>query len=188
SMLLRDLPQNPFSTVSVRIGHAAVRAQCPDYPLRADLRRSSPIPNSPTVCYGALDPPVGGTFHFENLIVPTLTKTCPKMVLSNKVGSLCVKDAVAKKFFGVGRDSAGGALASQVDRLASPAFRAEALEASATCGMLLPLDRRTLCRDARGRDGGVRQKLAAGVRGHVGFWRHSRHRRLTPIASGGFDP
>src|SRR5262247_2617878 len=24
-------------------------------------------PRSPTVCYGALDPPVGGTFHFENL-------------------------------------------------------------------------------------------------------------------------
>jgi len=22
------------------------------------------------VCYGALDPPVGGTFHFENLIMP----------------------------------------------------------------------------------------------------------------------
>src|SRR5262245_14401275 len=25
-------------------------------------------PRSPTVCYGALDPPVGGTFHFENLV------------------------------------------------------------------------------------------------------------------------
>src|SRR5262245_51230883 len=43
-------------------------------------------------------PPVGGTFHFENLIVPPLTKTCPKMVLSHKGGSLCVKDVFAKKF------------------------------------------------------------------------------------------
>ena len=24
------------------------------------------VPSSPTVCYGALDPPVGGTFHFGN--------------------------------------------------------------------------------------------------------------------------
>src|SRR5262245_30614411 len=38
-----------------------------------------------------------------------LTKTCPKMVLSHKGGSLCVKDVFAKKFFGAGRDSAGGA-------------------------------------------------------------------------------
>src|SRR5262249_15116715 len=65
-----------------------------------------------TVCYGALDPPVGGTLHFENLVMPPLTKTCPKMVLSDKGGSLCVKDVFAKKFFGAGRDSAGGALAS----------------------------------------------------------------------------
>jgi hypothetical protein len=61
---------------------------------------------------GALDPPVGGTFHFENLVMPPLPKTCPKMVLSDKGGSLCVKDVFAKKFFGAGRDSAGGALAS----------------------------------------------------------------------------
>ena len=33
------------------------------------------------------------------------------MVLPHKGGSLCVKDAFAKKFFGAGRDSAGGALA-----------------------------------------------------------------------------
>src|SRR5215510_6655655 len=65
------------------------------------------VPSSPTVCYGALDPPVGGTFHFENLIMPPLTKTCPKMVLSHKGGSLCMKDVFAKKFFGAGRDSAG---------------------------------------------------------------------------------
>src|SRR5262249_46868805 len=43
---------------------------------------------------------------------PPLTKTCPKMVLSDKGGSLCVKDAFEKKFFGAGRDSAGGTLAS----------------------------------------------------------------------------
>src|SRR5215468_5491011 len=59
-----------------------------------------------------LPPRVGGTFHFENLVMPPLTKTCPKMVLSYKGGSLCVKDVFAKKFFGAGRDSAGSALAS----------------------------------------------------------------------------
>src|SRR5262249_3383878 len=31
--------------------------------------------------------------------MPTLTKTCPKMVLSDKGGSLCVKDVFAKKYF-----------------------------------------------------------------------------------------
>ena len=66
----------------------------------------------PKGCCGALDPPEGGTFHFEILIMPPLPKTCPKMVPSHKGGSLCVKDAFAKKFFGAGRDSAGGALAS----------------------------------------------------------------------------
>ena len=70
------------------------------------------VPSSPTVCYGALDPRVGGTFHFEILVMPPLTKTCSKMVLPIKGGSLCVKNAFAKKFFGVGRDSAVGALAS----------------------------------------------------------------------------
>jgi hypothetical protein len=34
------------------------------------------------------------------------------MVLSDKGGSLCVKDVFAKKFFDAGRDSADGALAS----------------------------------------------------------------------------
>src|SRR5262249_28106716 len=67
---------------------------------------------SPTVRYGALGPPVGGTFHFENLLMPPLPNTCPKMVPSDRGGSLCVKDAFAKKIFGAGRDSAGGALAS----------------------------------------------------------------------------
>src|SRR5262249_62250887 len=68
-----------------------------------------PLPSGPAYGNG---PPVGGTFHFEYLIMPPLTKTYPKMVLSDKGGSLCVKDVFAKKFFGVGRDSAGGALAS----------------------------------------------------------------------------
>jgi hypothetical protein len=45
-------------------------------------------PQLTNVCYGPLDPPVGGTFHFENLVIPPLTKTCPKMVLSHKGGSL----------------------------------------------------------------------------------------------------
>ena len=34
--------------------------------------------------YDSPDPWVGGTFHFETLIMPPLTKTCPKMVLSIK--------------------------------------------------------------------------------------------------------
>ena len=38
--------------------------------------------------YDALDPPLGGTFHFENLVMPPLTKTRPKMVQSDKGGSL----------------------------------------------------------------------------------------------------
>ena len=53
----------------------------------------------PKACCGVLDPPVGGTFHFENLVMPPLTKTCPKMVPSHKGGSLCVKDAFCEKIF-----------------------------------------------------------------------------------------
>jgi hypothetical protein len=34
----------------------------------------------------ALHPPVGGTFHFENLVMPPLPKTCPKMVSAPKWG------------------------------------------------------------------------------------------------------
>ena len=45
--------------------------------------------SSPTVCYGAHDPPVGGTFHFENLVMPPLPKTYPKMVMPNKGVALC---------------------------------------------------------------------------------------------------
>ena len=33
SMLLRDPPQNPFSTGSVKLGHSAMSAQCPVKPL-----------------------------------------------------------------------------------------------------------------------------------------------------------
>src|SRR5215475_1807419 len=64
---------------------------------RREDARERVVPSSPTVCYGALDPPVGGTFHFEILVTAPLAKTCPKMVLSHKGGSLCVKDAFAKK-------------------------------------------------------------------------------------------
>ena len=55
-------------------------------------------PPSAQGCCGALDPPVGGTFHFEILVMPPLPKTCPKMVLSHKGGSLCVKDAFGRNF------------------------------------------------------------------------------------------
>src|SRR6516165_6533725 len=44
-------------------------------------------------------PPVGGTFHFEMLVPAPLPKTCPKMVLSHKGGSLCVKTFLQKKFW-----------------------------------------------------------------------------------------
>src|SRR5262245_3571586 len=43
-------------------------------------------------------PPGRGTFHFENLIMPPLPKTCPKMVLPHKGDSLWVKDVFEKKF------------------------------------------------------------------------------------------
>src|SRR5262249_43314624 len=33
--------------------------------------------------------PTVRVLHFENLVMPSLTKTCPKMVLSHKGGSLC---------------------------------------------------------------------------------------------------
>jgi hypothetical protein len=42
--------------------------------------------------------PGRGTFHFEISVMPPLTKTCPKMVLPIKGGSLSVK-AVCKKIF-----------------------------------------------------------------------------------------
>ena len=61
------------------------------------------------VCYGALDPPVGGTFHFENLIMPPLTKTCPKMVSAPQKGVAFLTETVfEKKFSGAGEDSAVG--------------------------------------------------------------------------------
>jgi hypothetical protein len=60
--------------------------------------------------------------------MPPLTKTCPKMVLSHKGGSLCVKDVFAKKFFGAGRDSAGGALASVLREHSSEVRRPDAAE------------------------------------------------------------
>src|SRR5262249_37791641 len=77
-----------------------------------------------------LDPPVGGTFHFENLIMPPLTKTCPKMVLSDKGGRgwpLCER-RFCKKNFGTGRDSAGGALASVLRKHSSEGRTPDAAE------------------------------------------------------------
>src|SRR5215469_13910289 len=56
--------------------------------------------------------PVGGTFVLWISLMPPLTKTCPKMVLSIKGVAFLTEDVFAKKFFGAGRDSAGGALAS----------------------------------------------------------------------------
>src|SRR6516165_6854568 len=44
-------------------------------------------------------PRVGGTFYFEMLVPAPLPKTCPKMVLSHKGGSLCVKTFLQKKFW-----------------------------------------------------------------------------------------
>src|SRR5262249_36306442 len=60
--------------------------------------------------------------------MPPLTKTCPKMVLSDKGGSLCVKDVFAKKFFGARRDSAGGALASVLRKHSSEGRTPDAVE------------------------------------------------------------
>src|SRR6516225_9738259 len=60
--------------------------------------------------------------------MPPLTKTCPKMVLSHKGGSLCVKDVFAKKFFGAGRDSAGGALASVLGKHSTEGRTPDAIE------------------------------------------------------------
>ena len=81
-------------------------------------------------------PPVRGTFHFENLVMPPLTKTCSKMVLSHKGGSLCVKNVFAKKFFRAGRDSTDGAhLATGISvppRRRSPARRSQSPDQSAS--------------------------------------------------------
>jgi len=60
----------------------------------------------------ALDPPVGGTFHFEISVMPPLTKTCPKMVLPLEGGSFLTEAIFEKKFSGAGEDSAVGASAS----------------------------------------------------------------------------
>src|SRR5262249_5760823 len=46
----------------------------------------------------SVGPPVGGTFHFENLVMPPLPKTCPKMVLSHKAVALCERCFAKKNF------------------------------------------------------------------------------------------
>src|SRR5262249_61617157 len=60
--------------------------------------------------------------------MPPLTKTCPKKIPSHKGGSLCVKDAFAKKFFGAGRDSVGGALASVLRKHSTEGRTPDAVE------------------------------------------------------------
>jgi hypothetical protein len=81
---------------------------------------------------GALDPPVGGTFHFENLVMPPLPKTCPKMVLSDKGGSLCVKDVFAKKFLVPGEIPR----AARSHRFAAPAPTPRARQTVTSCALL----------------------------------------------------
>src|SRR5262249_42801010 len=78
--------------------------------------------------------------------MPPLTKTCPKMVLSHKGGSLCVKDAFAKKFFGAGRDSAGGARACDCGS-GRPWLLWMAAEADGRCGVPLLPERLSECED-----------------------------------------
>src|SRR5215510_11848326 len=74
--------------------------------------------------------------------MPPLPKTCPKMVLPHKGGSLCVKDAFAKKFFGVGRDAAGGALASVLRKHSTEGRTPDAVERCARhCAGSRPRDR-----------------------------------------------
>src|SRR5262249_5289793 len=60
--------------------------------------------------------------------MPPLTKTCPKMVLSHKGRSLCVKDVFAKQFFGAGRNPAGGALASVLRKHSTEGGTPDAVE------------------------------------------------------------
>jgi quercetin dioxygenase-like cupin family protein len=45
-----------------------------------------------------VDPSVGGTFHFENLVMPPLPKTCPKMVPAHKGVAFVGKTLLQKNF------------------------------------------------------------------------------------------
>ena len=57
------------------------------------------VPSSPTVCYDALDPPVGGIFVLEISLMPPLPKTSPKMVSAPKKGiAFLTEDVFEKKF------------------------------------------------------------------------------------------
>ena len=78
---------------------------------KGEAAPSSKAAPSKVIC-DALDPPVGGTFHFENLIHAPSDKYLSKNDSAHKGGSLCVKDVFAKKFLVPGEDSAGGASAS----------------------------------------------------------------------------
>src|SRR5262249_98314 len=42
---------------------------------------------SPTVCYGALDPPVGGTFQFQIFIQTSSPKTCSETISGDEGGA-----------------------------------------------------------------------------------------------------
>src|SRR5262249_18464177 len=55
-------------------------------------------------------------------------KNLSKNGSADKGGSLCVKDAFAIRFFGVGRDSAGGALASVLRKHSSEGRTPDAAE------------------------------------------------------------
>jgi hypothetical protein len=63
------------------------------------------------MCVRQMRPPGRGDFWIlKNAYAPS-RKNLSKNGLPQKGGSLCVKDVFAKKIFGAGRDSAGGAIA-----------------------------------------------------------------------------
>jgi hypothetical protein len=76
-------------------------------------------------CISSLRGPPGGLFGFSILVLVPSPKAWPKAVSAPERGSLCVKDAFAKKFFGARRDSAGAALAFEgVKRLSDSEYDA----------------------------------------------------------------
>jgi len=66
------------------------------------------VPSSPTVCYDALDPPVGGIFVLEISLMPLSQKPVQKRFLPQKGVPFLTEDVFAKKFSGAGEDSAVG--------------------------------------------------------------------------------
>jgi hypothetical protein len=59
------------------------------------------VPSSPTVCYDALDPPVGGIFVLEISLMPPVSKTCPKTVTAPEQGVAFLTEDVFEKNFQV---------------------------------------------------------------------------------------